>query len=53
MRPGWPPSSAHPAIVAVYDIGRQQDGSIYIVLEYVDGQPLSEVLKAGDFRSND
>ena len=38
----------HPAIVAVYDIGRQQDGSIYIVLEYVDGQPLSEVLKAGD-----
>ncbi len=39
----------HPAIVAVYDIGRQQDGSIYIVLEYVDGRPLSEVLKAGDF----
>ena len=39
----------HPAIVAVYDVGREQDGRIYIVLEYVDGLTLSEILKNGDY----
>jgi serine/threonine-protein kinase len=32
---------SHPAIVAVHDFGRQ-DGLGYIVMEYVDGKPLSE-----------
>ncbi len=35
----------HPAIVAAHHIGRQPDGSVYIVFEYIDGKPLSEVLK--------
>jgi formylglycine-generating enzyme required for sulfatase activity len=39
---------SHPAIVAVYDVGRCQDGSIYIVLEYIDGKTLSDVMKAGE-----
>jgi len=38
----------HPAIVAVHDVGRQPDGSVYIVLEYVDGRRLSDILNAGD-----
>lgn len=37
----------HPAIVGVYDVGRQDDGTIYIVLEYVEGEPLSRMLEAG------
>ena len=39
----------HPAIIAVYDVGREPDGGIYIVLEYVDGLSLSEILKNGDY----
>jgi len=39
----------HPAIVAVHDVGRQPDGSIYIVLEYVDGRELSDILSDGGF----
>jgi serine/threonine protein kinase/formylglycine-generating enzyme required for sulfatase activity len=37
----------HPGIVAVHDIGRQPDGSIYIVLEHVEGRRLSDLIKAG------
>jgi serine/threonine protein kinase len=37
----------HPGIVRVHDTGRQADGSIYIVFEYVDGKPLSKILKSG------
>jgi predicted Ser/Thr protein kinase/dienelactone hydrolase len=36
----------HPNIAAVYDIG-EQDGTDYLVMEYVAGQPLSERLKSG------
>jgi serine/threonine-protein kinase len=32
---------SHPNIVAVYDLGQDEDRS-YIVMEYVDGRPLSE-----------
>ena len=39
----------HPSIIAVYDVGREPDGGIYIVLEYVDGLSLSEILKNGDY----
>jgi formylglycine-generating enzyme required for sulfatase activity/predicted Ser/Thr protein kinase len=34
----------HPHIVAVYDIG-EQDGTYYIVMQYVDGRPLDDVLR--------
>jgi serine/threonine protein kinase/formylglycine-generating enzyme required for sulfatase activity len=37
----------HPAIVAVHDVGRQPDGSVYIVLEHVEGRLLSDLIKAG------
>ena len=34
----------HPGIVKVLDVGRDQ-GRFYIVLEYVDGQPLRSILR--------
>lgn len=40
----------HPGIVSVHEVGRDQTpagGSIYIVSELVDGEPLSERLKTG------
>jgi serine/threonine protein kinase/formylglycine-generating enzyme required for sulfatase activity len=38
----------HPAIVAIYDIGRRPDGSVYIVLEYVEGREFSEAVESGE-----
>ncbi|MDQ1396037.1 MAG: eukaryotic-like serine/threonine-protein kinase [Acidimicrobiaceae bacterium] len=35
---------SHPNIVSVYDWG-EEDGTYFIVMEYVDGRPLSAVLK--------
>ncbi len=35
---------SHPNIVVVYDVG-QDHGTIYIAMEYLDGRPLSEVIK--------
>ena len=37
----------HPAIVRVFDIGRGDDGTVFIVLEYVDGTTLAELLGRG------
>src|SRR5712692_168887 len=37
----------HPNILAVYDIGRQDDGSPYIVSELLDGESLRERLRSG------
>jgi predicted Ser/Thr protein kinase len=34
----------HPGIVAIYDVGRASDGSTFVVMEYVDGQSLRELL---------
>src|SRR6202046_1658353 len=36
----------HPNIASVYDVG-EQDGTEYLVMEYVAGVPLSERLKSG------
>ena len=36
----------HPNIAAIYGVEEAQ-GSTFLVLEFVDGQPLSEILKAG------
>ncbi|MDX6256558.1 MAG: eukaryotic-like serine/threonine-protein kinase, partial [Frankiales bacterium] len=41
---------SHPGIAAVFDYGEVQDGGrmlAYLVMEYVDGQPLSQLLAAG------
>jgi serine/threonine protein kinase len=37
---------SHPQIVTVYDVGEDQ-GTIYIAMEYLSGEPLNEVMKSG------
>jgi serine/threonine protein kinase len=37
---------SHPNIVAVYDVGEDQ-GSIYIAMEFLEGEPLQEVIQKG------
>ena len=39
-------SLSHPHICALYDVG-QQDGTDYLVMEYLDGETLDERLKRG------
>ena len=46
MRPGAAARLKHPGIVAVYDAGRDADGSPFLVMEFIKGRPLSEVMKA-------
>jgi serine/threonine protein kinase len=41
----------HPNIVPIHDVGREEDGSYYIVMKYVDGETLEALLdrlKSGD-----
>jgi beta-lactam-binding protein with PASTA domain/predicted Ser/Thr protein kinase len=39
---------SHPNIVSVYDWGEsQEDNTYFIVMEYVDGEPLSKMLRTG------
>lgn len=37
---------SHPNIVTVYDVG-QDHGTIYIAMEYLQGQPFNEVIRSG------
>ena len=37
----------HPHIVPVYDMGRTQDGSIYVVSKFIEGSTLEDRIKAG------
>jgi predicted Ser/Thr protein kinase len=37
---------AHPGIVPVFDVG-EQDGSPFLVMEYIEGQTLAEAAKSG------
>lgn len=41
-------SLSHPNIATVYDYG-EDDGAAYLVMELVDGQPLSELIARGPF----
>lgn len=41
----------HPNVVAVHDVGESDDGRPYIVMDYVEGRPLSEVLAEGPLDS--
>ena len=43
-------SLSHPNICHLYDVG-QQDGTSYIVMEYLEGETLGERLRKGDCRS--
>src|SRR6202012_6043282 len=40
-----------PNVAAASDFGKLDDGSYFLVLEYVEGTPLSQVLRAGPFSS--
>ncbi|MBN2714609.1 MAG: protein kinase [Deltaproteobacteria bacterium] len=37
----------HPNCISVTDFGHTDDGSLYLVMEYVDGIPLSDVVREG------
>ncbi len=37
--------SSHPNIVNVYDVGRSEEGEHYLIMEYVEGKTLKEVIK--------
>src|SRR5688572_10215176 len=36
---------SHVGVAAVYDFGEASDGSVYLAMEYVDGEPLTAVLR--------
>ena len=36
----------HPAIVGVYDVGRQEDGNVFVVFEFIEGHSLQQELKS-------
>src|SRR5690606_27524929 len=40
-------SIGHPNIIDISDFGRLPDGSVYFVMEYLDGTSLSEMIKRG------
>jgi serine/threonine-protein kinase len=37
----------HPNVVEVYDMGETEDGVLYIIMEYLEGEPLSTMLERG------
>ena len=37
----------HPNVAAVYEVGEMDDGTVYVVLEQLAGEPLSNLLAAG------
>ena len=37
----------HPSIVAVYDVGKQEDGTCFFVMEYIEGDSLAGLIKSG------
>ena len=36
---------SHPNIVKVYDVGRSEEGQHYLIMEYVEGRTLKEVIQ--------
>jgi serine/threonine protein kinase len=46
-------SLSHPNIVRSHDLGRTQDGTYYITMEYVEGRTLKEVLKGLDLHDKE
>ncbi|MFF2404444.1 protein kinase domain-containing protein [Streptomyces goshikiensis] len=46
-RPAWRGTLSHPGIVTVHDLGRDRDGTLYLVMEKVPGRNLGVMLKGG------
>ncbi|MEM8680698.1 MAG: protein kinase, partial [Planctomycetota bacterium] len=44
---------SHPNIVTIFDFGRTEDGTAYLVMEYVDGINLREAISAGGIGSDE
>jgi serine/threonine-protein kinase len=36
---------SHPGVAAVYDFGEANDGTVYLAMEYIDGEPLTTLLR--------
>ena len=43
----------HPNIIPVFDIGKTESGAHYVVMEYMDGKPLDEVVRNRQFSSSE
>ena len=41
---------SHPCIIAVHDYGVSEHGQPYMVMDFIDGKPLSEILRKGPMR---
>jgi eukaryotic-like serine/threonine-protein kinase len=35
----------HPSIVPIYDVGRDEDGQVYLVMKHLDGETMEEVIE--------
>ena len=42
---------SHPNIIGVYDFGQTGDGQLYIVMEYVDGTDLHQLIQTGELNT--
>lgn len=38
----------HPNVVETLDLGEREDGTLYLVMEWVSGEPLDHILRAGN-----
>ncbi len=38
----------HPNIISIYDIGEDTDGSLYMVMDFIDGESLAQIIKEFD-----
>jgi serine/threonine-protein kinase len=41
----------HPGVVAIYAVGELADGRPYLAMEYIEGRPLTDILKTGPVRA--
>lgn len=44
---------SHPNIVTIFDFGRTQDGTAYLILEFVEGVNLREAISSGNIGSDE
>ncbi|MBD3298452.1 MAG: protein kinase, partial [candidate division Zixibacteria bacterium] len=39
---------SHPHILTIHEVGEDDDGNVFIAMQYIDGRPLSELIRSGD-----